>query len=387
MRLTDAMIAKLAPRPKRYTVRDDGMPGLYVRVTPNGTRTFTVVTTSPAGKQTWVAIGPAPVLTLDEARERGRLAIKRIRDGLTAVEAPPETFEQVAARWVEREVEGRGFRSGKELKRMLARCVLPHIGEKVFTSVRRSDVAMLLDHIEDRHGSRQADIVLMIIRRITNWFAARADDYSPPVVRGMRRDKPPTRERVLGDDELRALWGATEGPGTFNAIVRVCLLTAARSRLVSHMRWDDISETGIWTPPKEPRAKPNATLRLPPVALDIITAQPRFVGNDHVFAAQRGAGPFDSFGRGKRALDERMPPMPGWTVHDLRRTARSLLSRAGVRPDIAERVLGHRVGSSVAQIYDRHAYRDEVAEALVRLAGLIESIVNPPSANVVAFGR
>jgi hypothetical protein len=66
--------------------------------------------------------------------------------------------------------------------------------------------------------------------------------------------------------------------------------------------------------------------------------------------------------------------MPAWVIHDLRRTARSLLSRAGVRPDISERVLGHVI-RGVEGVYDRHGYDDEKADALNRLARLIETIV------------
>jgi integrase len=75
--------------------------------------------------------------------------------------------------------------------------------------------------------------------------------------------------------------------------------------------------------------------------------------------------------------------MPQWQLHDLRRTARSLMSRAGVRPDIAERVLGHAI-KGVERVYDRHSYRDEKAHALRALASLIETIVNPVD-NVVAL--
>jgi integrase len=71
----------------------------------------------------------------------------------------------------------------------------------------------------------------------------------------------------------------------------------------------------------------------------------------------------------------------GWTLHDLRRTARSLMSRAGVRPDIAERGLGH-VQPGVVGTYDRHSYRDEKAQASKMLAGLIENILCPQNANV-----
>jgi integrase len=69
-------------------------------------------------------------------------------------------------------------------------------------------------------------------------------------------------------------------------------------------------------------------------------------------------------------------------MHDLRRTARSLMSRAGVRPDIAERVLGHAIGG-VHGIYDRHSYREEKADALRCLSGLLASIANPPAGNNV----
>ena len=74
-----------------------------------------------------------------------------------------------------------------------------------------------------------------------------------------------------------------------------------------------------------------------------------------------------------------------WTLHDARRTARSLLSRAGVRPDISERVLGHAIGGVSMGVYDRHSYASEKADALKRLADLIQIIVRPqPSAAIAS---
>ena len=103
---------------------------------------------------------------------------------------------------------------------------------------------------------------------------------------------------------------------------------------------------------------------------------------------RRGAGPFNSFSEWKAQLDTKLPAnMAHWTIHDLRRTARSLLSRAGVRPDISERVMGHAI-PGVEGVYDRHRYDDEKAHALQALANLIDRILNP-AANVVsllAFG-
>lgn len=140
------------------------------------------------------------------------------------------------------------------------------------------------------------------------------------------------------------------------------------------MKWDHLSE-GVWTIPTAAREKGHAgELRLPGLALVAIEAQPRLASNPYVFAAARGGGHFAGFSKAKAALDTRLPPMPQWQLHDLRRTARSCLSCCGVRPDISERVLGH-VQPGITAVYGRHTYLQEKNEALERLARLIESIV------------
>ena len=82
----------------------------------------------------------------------------------------------------------------------------------------------------------------------------------------------------------------------------------------------------------------------------------------------------------------KLKPMPEWRLHDLRRTARSLMSRAGVSSDIAEMVPGHKL-TGVRGVYDRHSYAAEKRDALEKLAGLIALILNPPSGNVVKLER
>ena len=82
---------------------------------------------------------------------------------------------------------------------------------------------------------------------------------------------------------------------------------------------------------------------------------------------------FCSWSQRKAELDELLPIAP-WVLHDLRRTARSLLARIGVNRDIAERLLGHRQGG-VEGIYDRHDYAPEMAAAAAQLAGELERII------------
>ena len=119
------------------------------------------------------------------------------------------------------------------------------------------------------------------------------------------------------------------------------------------------------------------------IALDIIGTQPRVGENPFVFAG-RGDGHFNGMSKAKVAFDE-ATGLEAWTIHDLRRTARSLMARAGVRPDVAERVLGHVI-AGVEGVYDRHSYRDEKADALARLATMINSILDP-SDNVLPMAR
>jgi integrase len=304
----------------------------------------------------------------------------RVRAGLPAFETPqvkPDSFSAVAANYLKRHVEANGLRSRGEIERRLAKYVLPSWADRDFMSIRRSDVAALLDHVQYHHGPAQADAVLASVRGLSNWYATRHDEYVSPFTRGMRRTDPKTRKRarILNDEEIRAVWQATGDGGRFSAIVRLLFLTAQRRDKVAEMKWADVAlDGGTWAVPNEGREKgTGGALLLPPAALKLVQEQPHLSANPYVFAG-RGTGPFSGFSKAKRELDARLPPMPDWVLHDLRRTARSLLARAAVRPEIAERVMGHVI-AGVEGIYDRHEYRAEKAEALRRLAGLIDEIL------------
>jgi integrase len=298
----------------------------------------------------------------------------------------------VAANFIKRHVDHHKLRSKKEIERCLNKYVYPRWGDRPFADLKRTDVNVLLDEIVDKHGPVQADVVLAFISSICTWYQSRNESYVSPIVKRMRRSNPVARRRtrILDDDEIRAFWEAASEIGGFGALVKVLLLTGQRLRKVAHLRWDDISADGIWTIRTEPREKGNpGSLRLPPIALEIINAQPRLAGVPYVFVARNG-GPMNSFTERKEEMDRklkaRIPNMKPWVVHDLRRTARSLLSRRelGVLPHIAEQVLGHKI-PGVEGIYDRHGYEEDKADALNKLANLIARIVNPPEGNVVTM--
>ncbi len=384
--LTDHMLARLKPEAKRLTMPDPELLGHYVRVTPKGAKSYVVVARKPGGKQIWTTLGSTSHYSIAEAREQAREVIRRIKAGLPAFEpAPvkPDSFEAVAENWMGRHVKARGLRSEYEITRILNKHVYPAFGDREFESIKRSDVTRLLDMVEDGSGPRQADCVLGVLRSVMNWHAARVDDYAPPIVRGMRRDDPHARKRarILDDDEIRRLWAAANASGAFGAFVKLALLTAQRRQKIASMRWTDVTIDGTWNIPAEAREKGSGgALVLPEAAIQAIRSLPVISGNPYIFPG-RGGGHSNAHHKLKRLIDKEAQIAP-WVIHDLRRTARSLMARAGVRRDVAERVLGHVI-QGVEGTYDRHEYRDEKADALAKLAGLIALILDPPAENVV----
>ena len=385
---TDKQAAALKAEGATYLVRIKNNPGLFCRVTPTGYKAFVAVARDPHGQQVWHTVGGVE-LNLDDAIEQGREVVRRIKAGDPPVEPPeakPQTCAEVAAEYFKGHVldAQHVLRSRDEITRVLKRFILPAWGKRPFEDIRRKDVALLLDAIQANSGPHQADAVLKLIRGLMVWYAGRNDDYNIPLTSKMGRVKKENRERdrFLAHDELRKVWAVAEDDDVFGGIVRILLLTGQRRDKVVTMKWSDI-EDGVWTIATEAHEKGNAdVLVLPPAALAVIDEQHRISGNEFVFAG-RGGGHFKGFSARKFAFSARVGDIPRWTLHDLRRTARSLLSEAKVNRHISERVLGHSL-RGIEGIYDQYDYKAEKAEALQRLANLIEGIVHPPTGtNVV----
>jgi integrase len=114
--------------------------------------------------------------------------------------------------------------------------VYPVFGSKPIDKIKRKDVIDLLDDVEDKNVASTAKLVLLVVRRIMNWHAARDEDYSSPIVRGMGRydSGGHARKRILTDEEIRAAWKAADEiqgpPGLlmFGKLLQSLLLTGAR---------------------------------------------------------------------------------------------------------------------------------------------------------------
>jgi integrase len=374
-RLTDKQVAELKRKPTRYVIKDPELRGHYVRIPPEGPAVFAAVARTPSRKQVWVTLGTTADLKIGEARERAQKALRRIKDGLPATETKPESVPEVTEGWLKRHVDQKKLRTADEYRRIVDRYILPKWKDRIFVDLRRSDIAALMDTIEDKHGARQADMVLTTLSSIAAWVHKRDDSYTPPFARGMRRAARGGRERVLSDEEIRRIWSVCDRPELYpiGPIAQLLLLTAQRRQKVCSLKWVDIRD-GVWTIDTEPLEKSNAgTLRLPKLALDILYAQPKISDRPYIFSSLNG-GPWGVSSKLKARLDQ-FSGVSGWTLHDLRRTAKTLMARADVRPDISERVLGHQI-KGVEAIYDRHRYEQQKADALTKLSEVIKQITS-----------
>jgi integrase len=392
---TDIAIRNLKPGGKRLELPDPAARGLYVIVEPSGFKSFAVRFRFD-GKPKKLSLGN---ISLSAARKAAAHALHEVQEGrdptATKKQARAErktieanTFAAIAEKYfaiecgLRRDGENLTFngklRSAGRRFADVQRLVLPTIGRIPISHIRRSDIVALLDKIEIESGPTMADLILAFVRRIFSWHAARDDDFRSPIVRGMARSKPKERERrrILTDEEIRKVWN-TKVEGPFAAFVRFLLLSGARRNEALGLTWDEIKD-GVWElPAARNKTKLPLSRPLSAAALAEIESQRRD-GVSLVFVTNDG-------GKTKKKFDA-ATGTSGWTLHDCRRTARSLMSRAVVNSEHAERCLGHTIGG-VEGIYNRHHYQPEMKRAYDALAALIDRIVSPPKGNVTPLRK
>jgi integrase len=397
MKITKRSVESLRPK---SIISDEEIKGFVARRSGRGAVTYGFRYRPKDGpvRQRWLTLGRHGNITADEARTLAKKRAGEVADARDPVAEDKEkqlekekerrtaknTVNAILDIFVARHVKQ--LRSGYQVERAFNVYVRPRIGKRAIYDLTRRDIVEMLDAIEDGNGPVMADRVLAHVRKAFNWHAARDDQFSPPIVRGMARTKPAerARTRALSDDEICSLWLALESdesPLPFRNIVRVLLLTAQRRNEVGSMQAVEI-DGDTWTIPAE-RYKTGVPNVVP------LTNEARcWIGEREVgflFSSNGGKRAFNGYSKAKSQLDRviaqqrkkaKLKVMPSWTLHDLRRTARSLMARAGVPSDVAEQVLGHKI-SGVRGVYDRHGYAAEKREALEKLAALLGRILTP----------
>lgn len=391
--LTAKTVENLRPAITRREIPDDGARGLYVIVQPSGRKSFAVryrfagqpkKLTLPAGLTLAAAraAAAAALHEVDKGNDPGaaKRAARKEREAAAA-----DTFRVVAENYLKRKAAK--LRSLEWQRRLLVRLVYPDFGDEPIGEIKRKKIISLLDRIEDISGAPMADMTLAVMRPIFGWHALRDENYANPIVRGMARIErnEHRRARILDDDELRTVWRTAEARNdAFGAYLRFLLLTAARRDEARELVRAEIKDGEWLLPSSRNKTKLDLLRPLSKAALALVESQPQIDGCPFMFTTS-GKHAINSLSRDKREFDVACG-VTGWTLHDLRRTSRSLMSRAGINSDIAEQCLGHVIGG-VKGTYDRYSYKNEKHHAFEALAALIERIVNPVADNVTALSR
>jgi integrase len=371
VKLTDRLVRELdPPTTGNKIVYDSEITGFGIRTTRKGAKSF-VLNYYAAGFERRLTIGSYPAWPVAKARGRAKELRREVDNGgdpMATVE-PDKTVAEVLDLFVERYAPA-NLRRPKHYIDAFDRLVKPAIGRIGIPDLKRRHIAEMLDAIEDNNGAVMATRALSYLRSALNWYAARDDEFTVPIVRGMARSSSTdrARDRTLDDDEIRTLWPAFEQVGNFGLACRVMLLTGCRRSEVTGMTWSEI-DGDIWTiPASRYKTARDQVIPLPSAVQSIIEAQPRT--GPLVFPGKGGV-PLSRGGNHKAAIDKLAATLAPWRVHDLRRTSRSLMSRAGVQPDTAERVLGHAI-PGIRGVYDRYEFLAEKRDILERLGTLID---------------
>jgi integrase len=410
-KLTQLSIDKKKPHPtKRLEIADAGKPGLYLVVQPTGAKSWAVRYRRPSdGKPRKLTLDGFPSLAL--AHKLTQKALDRVAEGfdpaaekMVARESRgSDLFKDIATRFLEHPVTAKKKRPWRasyayETKRMLDKEVLPLWGNRRIQDITKRDVQDLLESIIRRGGGLTANRVLAAVRRLFNWAIEKSILTTTPVV-GVEAPLPEkARDRILSDDEVRWLWLACDQLGyPFGAMAKLLLLTGQRRNEVAGMTWGELDlDKALWTIPGS-RAKNSEKHEVPlsDAALLVIASLPWIKSDKGFLFTTNATTHVSGYSRAKAAIDKAMlaiaresdpeVQIPGWGLHDLRRSAASGMAKLGIALPVTEKVLNHRSGSfaGIVGVYQRHDFAEEKRTALQAWANQVLATVEKQPANVV----
>jgi integrase len=382
--LTARTVETIKAGPKRREIADKLLPSLYLVVQPTGAKSW-AVRYRIAGRPRKHTLDAYPAIDLKAARDLASEALRAVakgrdpgREKLESRVVAPDTVAAVVRQFVELHCRRHNRpRHARETTRLLERNVLPRWRARLMRDITRRNVLDLLDRlVED--GPITANRTLSAVRKLFSWAVSRDIIAASPCA-GV---KPPTpersRDRVLSDDELRAVWEAAEKlGGPFGALIKLLILTGQRRDEVAGMRWSELNlDAGLWVIASD-RVKNNEAHVVPlsKLAVEILNNLPRIADSDFVLTTT-GKSPASDYSKKKRQLDA-LARVSSWRLHDIRRSMASGLARLGVNLPTIEKVLNHRSGSfgGIVGVYQRHDFAAEKRAALERWVAHVQQVV------------
>lgn len=371
-----------------------GVPGFVLVHTPAGHTSFGLIYRAE-GSRKKLTLGSTRGLSLGEARtlagkyraivEAGgdphgdKIAQRLQLEAVRRQEAEKERLD-VERMWMKyMQLVASQLRTRGEKDRVFRKYILPEVQGLCVTEITKTHALSIIDTLVAQNKRPMADKVRQEGAAFFEWLIER-DHVDRNVFARIRKTKnsKTIRTRVLTDEEVGAIWMASEVEGRWSCWIKLLVLTGGRNMEVRGASWSEFDfEARLWTIPAERYKNKYAhTVYLTDSMLEVLSAVPRFKDVDLLFpAAGNSSQPMSGDQKVKDRIDKRMREAlskagtkepENWCVHDFRRTIATGLQRLGFRPDIADQVIGH-VGSTrsgAGAHYLHHRYDDERKEAL-----------------------
>jgi len=414
-RLTKSSVDAIGtPAGNDIFVWDTELRGFGVRTTRKGVKSFVLqyrMKGKPARRVTIGGFGNP--WTVETARKEAERRLIKIRQGLDPVEeerlrveAEQKREEEEARRRVDAEtyafctyadtfVESYlkvNWQDSWKTAEGLLNAAKPHF-DKSIRDITRADIAQHLDRYNDRPGMKK--LVHSTFRKLFNWAEDRGDLDRSPIDRMKAPKAVAPRRRVLSAEEVIAVWHAAAELGAlWRPYIRLLLCTMARREEVANMDWAEVDlAAAMWQLPAE-RAKNGRPHRIPLNALAMKELRSLSVAPKGFVFTTTGKTGISGFSKMKKALDEKMleilrdrtekrgeepetVELPGWRLHDLRRTGTTNLQALGVPVEVTEAILNHISGTTagVAGVYNLYRYDPEKRDALDKWSKQLEILV------------
>jgi integrase len=394
---------------------DSSFPGLGIRVSDHGRKTFFLAARFPGTKGGRRKLGVYGPISLADARKKASRwleliaagkdpAIEEERERRAELRRQENSFEKVAEGFIAEKLgsERRGAATARDIRRVF----IPAWGNRPISDIDPLDVRNLIAEFKDRPF--QAHNLLGYARRIFSWAydqhcygleASPVDRIKAKSLLGAKK----SRKRVLTDAELRAFWKAADAIGyPYGPLFQLLLLTGARKSEIALARWSEIDRARrvLIVPVEKHKSERGHIIWFSDPAWQIIESLPVFNGGDCLFSTRNGRAPINSFSRGKDALDEVMArelgaEPPPWVIHDLRRSMRSRLATLSISQAVAELMIGHAQGGLVETYSPEELLMSpDYADLFAKLqdgwrqwAQRLRNILEPSPANVLELAR
>jgi integrase len=371
-------------------VFDDALPGFFIRKFESGKASYGVKF-NVGSQQRRMALGAVVPGVLGDMRKkaadvlaRARLGQDVVADKRAAAGKHSITLGGLVPRYLAARKTELRPKSHIEATRYLEQHWRP-LHKRPVDGITRSQIVAVLDDLEASSGKVAADRARTTLSAMFAWCIDRGQLDANPCLNIRARAQGKSRERVLTEPELAAVWNACRDDD-HGRIVQLLTLTGQRRAEIGDLRWSeiDLRKREIALPAARTKNNRPHVVPLSDEAIAILKAIPRKTDRDLVFGT--GIQGFSAWSKSKRRLDERLPGMMPWTVHDLRRSFVTLISEDGFAlPHVVEAIVNHVSGSKagVAGVYNRATYLNEKRQALEMWGAHIAALVSGRRSKVV----